>query len=134
MIKFVIHLAIILIFLFKVPAMEFLPDQSKHFKELEDAALLLAGPNKIELGDYRSPPLYTVDNHLISFDGCSLIPLNTTANGNYKIKFRCEDLMRYLTESRDFYLSGNFLGRLKGRFLLVSPSKIDDLIALRWGK
>ena len=132
MIKFIIHLGITSIFLLNVPAMEFLSDQFKHFKELEDAALLLTGPNKIEIGNYLTPPVYTIDNHLISFDGCSLIALNTNANGNYSIKFRCEDLMRYLTESRHFYLSGNFLGRLKGRFLLVSPSKIDDLIALRW--
>ena len=99
--------------------------------EFEDAAFLLAGPKQLAPGQYQTPPVYNVDNHLFSIDECSLVPIDEDRS-SYKIKFRCEDLMNYLEESHHFYLSGNALNKLKGSFLLISSRNIDDSLYLRW--
>ena len=131
-IAFILHLVIISFAQLTVLAVEIVPHQFKHLIELEDAASLLAGPNNLTLSSYRNPPIYSIDNHLASIDDCSLVPLDIVSKVNYKIKFRCEDLISYLAKSNHLYLSGNVLGRLKGSFLLVSSQNIDDSLYLRW--
>ena len=132
LIGFILHLIIIFFAQLSIQAVEFAPHQFKRLAELDDAASLLAGPNNLTFSSYRTPPIYSIDNHLASIDECSLVPLDIVTKANYKIKFRCEDLMSYLAKSNHLYLSGNVLGRLKGSFLLVSSQNIDDSLYLRW--
>ena len=130
MIAFILHLVIISFAQLTVLAVEFVPHHFKHLTELEDAASLLAGPNNLTFSSYQTPPIYSIDNHLASIDDCSMVPLDIVSKANYKIKFRCEDLISYLTKSNHLYLSGNVLGRLKGSFLLVSSQNIDNSLYL----
>ena len=132
MIRFILCIAITLALQSSTQAFEKMPHKAQLLSEMEDAALLLAGPNNLISHNYQTPPIYSINKRVALQDQCSLVPLDIKMRGTYIINFRCKDLMNYLKDSHQLYLSGNVLGRLKGSFLLVSSQNIDDTIYLRW--